>query len=111
MAKKTLESSWEEHDEVVEIEVKQPLDKVIPIRLTAENWKALHDEARELGVGPTTLARMWILAKLRELQRSSSKEVSAPPSAHQDTPRKRGSRPAQSPKKAKSKVTKVGVQG
>jgi len=45
--------------------VKKPLDKVIPIRLSTEKWEELRKEARELGIGPTTLARMWILERLR----------------------------------------------
>lgn len=58
--------AWDEGDEVVHVEVKKPLDKVIPVRLTAEKWEELHKEAREMGVGPTTLARMWILDRLRQ---------------------------------------------
>jgi hypothetical protein len=58
------EPTWEETDEVVEIEVKRPLDKV---RLSSEKWEELRREARELGVGPTTLAQMWILEKLRRV--------------------------------------------
>jgi hypothetical protein len=57
--------SWDESDTVVQVEVKKPLDKVIPIRLSAEKWEELRKEARELGIGPTTLARMWILERLR----------------------------------------------
>ena len=59
-------NAWEESDEVVEVEVKKPLDKVIPVRLTAEKWEELRREARDLGIGPTTLARMWILERLRQ---------------------------------------------
>ena len=58
--------AWEETDEVVPVEVKKPLDKVIPVRLPADKWEELRQEARELGVGPTTLARMWILEHLRQ---------------------------------------------
>jgi hypothetical protein len=50
--------AWDETDEVVEIEVKRPLDKVIPVRLPSDTWEELRREARDLGVGPTTLARM-----------------------------------------------------
>lgn len=57
--------AWDESDEVVQVEVKKPLDKVIPVRLSAEKWEELRREARELGIGPTTLARMWILERLR----------------------------------------------
>jgi DNA-binding CsgD family transcriptional regulator len=57
--------AWNENDEVVEIEVRRPLDKVVPVRLSSGAWARLRREARELGVGPTTLARMWILERLR----------------------------------------------
>lgn len=57
--------AWKETDEAVEAEVKHPLDKVIPVRLSSEKWEALRREARELGLGPSTLARMWILERLR----------------------------------------------
>lgn len=58
--------AWREDDEVVQVEVKKPLDKVIPVRLSADKWEELRQEARELGVDPTALARMWILERLRE---------------------------------------------
>ncbi|MBI5283915.1 MAG: hypothetical protein HY874_02370 [Chloroflexi bacterium] len=64
------ESAWTEGDEAIRVEVKRPLDKVIPVRLSAEHWSALRREAEELGVGPTTLARMWILEKLRRVKGS-----------------------------------------
>jgi hypothetical protein len=57
--------SWDESDEVVHIEARRPLDKVIPVRLSATDWAKLKEEATVLGVGPTTLARMWILERLR----------------------------------------------
>lgn len=59
-------NAWEETDEVVHVEVKKPLDRVIPVRLPSDKWEELRQEARELGVGPTTLARMWILERLRQ---------------------------------------------
>ncbi len=58
--------AWDETDEVVQVEAKKPLDKVIPVRLPAEKWEEMRKEARELGIGPTTLARMWILERLRQ---------------------------------------------
>jgi len=59
-------NAWEETDEVAHVEVKKPLDKVIPVRLPSDKWEQIREEARELGVGPTTLARMWILDRLRQ---------------------------------------------
>lgn len=58
--------AWDEADAVVHVEVKKPLDKVIPVRLPADKWEQIRQEARELGIGPTTLARMWILERLRQ---------------------------------------------
>ena len=58
--------AWDKADEVVQVEVKKPLDKVIPVRLPGEKWEELRKEARELGIGPTTLARMWLLERLRQ---------------------------------------------
>jgi hypothetical protein len=57
--------AWNESDEVVRVKVKKPLDKVIPVRLPADKWEQIREEARELGIGPTTLARMWLLERLR----------------------------------------------
>jgi hypothetical protein len=58
---------WRETDEVVEIEVSRLLDKMVPIRLTSEQWEELRREARERGVSPTTLIRTWVLEKRREV--------------------------------------------
>jgi hypothetical protein len=65
--------AWNESDEVVRVEIKKPLDKVIPVRLPADKWEQIREEARELGVGPTTLARMWILERLRSRVKAQTK--------------------------------------
>ena len=62
--------AWDETDEVVRVEVKKPLDVVVPVRLSREKWEALRKEAAELGIGPTTLARMWLLERLRQRTRT-----------------------------------------
>ncbi|MDD4859056.1 MAG: hypothetical protein PHR56_02500 [Dehalococcoidales bacterium] len=59
-------NAWDETDEVVQVDVKKPLDKVIPVRLSADQWEQIRAEARELGVGPSTLVRMWVLERLRQ---------------------------------------------
>ncbi|MBI4312641.1 MAG: hypothetical protein HY681_12790 [Chloroflexi bacterium] len=64
--------AWSEDDEVLEVEVKEPLDKVIPIRLSAAQWEQLRKEAKVVGVGPSTLARMWLLEKLRTKAKATS---------------------------------------
>ena len=58
-------NAWDESDEVVQVEMKKPLDRVIPVRLSGDKWEELRRETTELGVGPTTLARMWLLECLR----------------------------------------------
>ena len=62
------ETAWS--DEVVQVEFKKPLDKVIPVRLSDDHWRQLRREAQELGVGPSTLLRMWVLEKLRDRRAS-----------------------------------------
>ena len=55
--------------EEVELELRQPLDKVVPIRMSSEQWDVLRREARELGMRPTTLLRTWMLERIREATR------------------------------------------
>lgn len=57
--------AWEDTDAVVGIEVKQPLDIVVPVRLSTATWDGLYKEARQHGIGPSALVRMWVLEKLR----------------------------------------------
>lgn len=40
----------------------------VAIRLDSETLARVRELAREQGIGPTTLARMWILEHLRELK-------------------------------------------
>lgn len=45
------------------------LSEVVTIRLNPETLQRLRELAREKGIGPTTLARMWILEKLKKPDR------------------------------------------
>ncbi len=56
--------AWQATDEAIPVQVKRPLDKVVPVRLSAEKWEELRREAQELGVGPSTLIRMWVIERL-----------------------------------------------
>lgn len=67
--------AWDNSDEVIALDVKPSLDKVVPVRLSSAKWLELRQEAMELGIGPSTLARMWILEKLR---RSEHRHPEAP---------------------------------
>jgi len=57
--------TWRDDDGVVQVRVKRPLDKVIPVRLDSRAWETLRREASKKGIGPTTLARMWLLERLQ----------------------------------------------
>ena len=63
---------WDIHDstefewEPVEVKVSRPLKVTFAIRLDPQTVEKLREVAASMGIGPTTLARMWILEKLRE---------------------------------------------
>ncbi len=48
------------------LEVKKPLKMTFTVRLDPKTVKELDSVAKEKGVGPRTLARMWLLEKLKE---------------------------------------------
>ena len=60
------ETAWEDTDEVVEVEFRPPLQRVVPVRLSDDVWTALKEEAHKVGVGPSTLVRMWLIERLGE---------------------------------------------
>ncbi len=65
---------WDTHDiadyrdelEPVRARFARRLSEGITIRLDPETLEELRSLARERGIGPTTLARMWILEHLRQ---------------------------------------------
>lgn len=63
-------NAWQDSDEVVDIDVGRSLDKIVPVRLPTDLWEELRREARELGIGPSMLVRMWVLEKLRQIRRA-----------------------------------------
>ena len=66
---------WDSHDvsdywdelQPVKLKVAKSLSKGITIRFDAETLEKLRQRAHEKGIGPTTLARMWILEHLQGL--------------------------------------------
>lgn len=88
------EATWEDDDEIVELEVSRPLDKVVPVRLSSDKWALLRQEASELGIGPSTLVRMWVLERLRQ--------VRAEPAPARGTPSPRPARTGQTARKARA---------
>ena len=50
----------------INVEVAKPLKMTFTVRLDSETIRKLDQVAREKGLGPRTLARMWLLEKLKE---------------------------------------------
>lgn len=74
---------WDTHDladywdefKPVEVHFAKNLSEGITIRLNPQTLAELRTRAHEKGVGPTTLARMWIIEHLRELQGKAGRSV------------------------------------
>lgn len=74
---------WDTHDladywdefKPVKVHFAKNLSQGITIRLDPETLAELRTRAHEKGIGPTTLARMWILEHLRELQEKAGHSV------------------------------------
>ena len=74
---------WDTHDTTdfedefkpVKVRFAKNLSEGITIRLDAETLAQLRTQAHEKGIGPTTLARMWILEHLRSQE---GRPVSSP---------------------------------
>jgi hypothetical protein len=63
---------WETHDttefedefEEVQVKVARPLNHILAVRLDARTIDRLAEVGRAKGLGPSTLARMWLLERL-----------------------------------------------
>ena len=79
---------WDTHDladywddfKPVRVRFAKNLSQGITVRLDPETLEQLRFRAHQKGIGPTTLARMWILERLNELKEneghSSSRRTS-----------------------------------
>ncbi len=71
---------WDTHDitefedelEANTVRFSKHLSEGITIRLQPETLATLRKLAHEQGIGPTTLARMWLLERLREAEKQRS---------------------------------------
>jgi len=43
---------------------KSHLQKIIPVRVSAEDWEQLRKQAQGMGIGVSTLTRIWVMGKL-----------------------------------------------
>ena len=57
--------TWKE----VKLEVAKPLIHILGVRLDAKTIDQLSELGTEMGVGPSTLVRMWIMEKLKGKQK------------------------------------------
>lgn len=65
---------WDTHDitdyldelRPVKIRFAKRLSEGLTVRLDLETLEELRNRARQMGIGPTTLARVWILERMRE---------------------------------------------
>jgi predicted DNA binding CopG/RHH family protein len=60
----SLADYWDEF-KPARVRFAKNLSKGLTIRLDPQTLQALRERAKEKGIGPTTLARMWILERLR----------------------------------------------
>ena len=69
-----LADYWDEFRPVrVRFAKKLSLSEGITIRLDHKTLSALRSRAEKNGIGPTTLARMWIMERLREAEAEAPK--------------------------------------
>ena len=64
-----FEDEFEEVSDVQFVVTRAKPKKAITVRLDPETAAALAEQAQAKGIGPSTLARMWILERLREQKR------------------------------------------
>lgn len=71
---------WDTHDTTefedefkpVKVEFAKPLGHILGVRLDAKTIDELDKKGREIGLGASTLARMWIMEKLKSLEKKST---------------------------------------
>ena len=58
-------TDFEDETTPVEVKVSSNLSKVVPVRLAPDALTKLDAEAKRLGIGTSTLIRMWVLERLQ----------------------------------------------
>ena len=72
----------EQRIEVKQVKVERPLGHMLGVRLNAETLDRLATIARKKGIGPSTLARIWLMERLAEEEEAGQHR----PARHQRTP-------------------------
>ncbi|MDP2936863.1 MAG: CopG family antitoxin [Dehalococcoidia bacterium] len=81
---------WDTHDttefeeEFTETRARfaRPLDHILAVRLEAKTLSELARVAERLGIGPSTLVRMWVMEHLRQLGGESESNTPETRTAH-----------------------------
>ena len=53
--------------------VKKSLQKIIPIRVSQESWEQIKKEADRMGIGVSTLTRIWIMDDIQKLAKQATR--------------------------------------
>ncbi len=75
---------WDTHDTTVfedefkesKTEFARPLDHILAVRLEAKTISQLARVAESLGIGPSTLVRMWVIERLHQLEGKAEAKTS-----------------------------------
>lgn len=63
-------------EDIAEVDfLDEELSEGISVRLTPSVLRQLRYRAKSMGIGPSTLARMWILERLSESEGSPARQV------------------------------------
>jgi predicted DNA binding CopG/RHH family protein len=66
-------ADYQDEFQTVKARFAKHLSEELNIRLDKETLATLRIKAHQQGIGPTTLARMWIIDHLRELEKSETR--------------------------------------
>ncbi len=85
---------WETHSpldyvgwqEAKQLRVARPLSHVLGVRLDAMTIDRLAEIGERMGIGPSTLARIWIMERLSEMDKDSRSSAGTKDLAQTDVP-------------------------
>ncbi len=61
-------TEFEDELQVIKVEVARPLGHILGVRLDAKTIDKLADLGRKKGIGPSTLARIWLMERLSQIE-------------------------------------------
>lgn len=77
---------WDTHDTTefedefkpVKLEFVKPLEHILGVRMDSKTLTQLTELGSEIGIGPSTLVRMWVMEKLKTDSKKSSSSKNIP---------------------------------